>query len=318
MGRDYYATLGVPRNANAEELRKAYRRAALRWHPDKNQDMKEEAEAKFKEYAEAYDVLSDPERRRIYDHLGEDGLKRDASGAGGGASAGAMGFANDVFARIFKDIHVRSSFAPPTFSPFSGVFGDGMSGNASSGPGGGASSSAERGEKRKRQAVFDVPCTLEELYAGTTKKMKVTRTSSTLKRQPEMVLEVNVKAGWKAGTKVTFQREGDELGSSGVAQDVVFVIREKRHSVFRREGSNLLHHRQIPLVDALCGFKFDLPHLEPDRILRVTVNDVVTPSYTKVVKGKGMPSSKDPDTKGDVVVTFDIVYPKAVEPEAKE
>jgi len=177
---------------------------------------------------------------------------------------------------------------------------------------------AAAGGDRKRPAVFDLNCSLEDLYNGTTRKLKVKRTSTTLQREGEKVLEIAVKPGWKAGTKVTFPKEGDEIGSSGDAQDVVFVIREKRHDLYTREGSNLLHHRKIPLVDALTGFEFELPHLEQDKTLRVKIADMVTPTYTKIVRGKGMPSSKDPNAKGDLVLTFDIVYPRAVSDESKE
>mmetsp|Transcript_14718 Transcript_14718/g.42187 ORF Transcript_14718/g.42187 Transcript_14718/m.42187 type:complete len:191 (+) Transcript_14718:3-575(+) len=168
-----------------------------------------------------------------------------------------------------------------------------------------------------RPAVFELGCTLEELYNGTTKKMKVKRTSTTLQRDPEAVLEVEVKPGWKAGTKVTYGGEGDEIGSTGKAQDVVFVIREKKHAIYTREGSNLLHQARIPLVDALTGFKIDVPALD-NRILRVNVRDVVTPSYTKIVRGEGMPSSKTPGAKGDLIITFDISYPRSIDESAKE
>jgi len=323
MGRDYYGILGVPRDAGADDIRKAYRKAALRWHPDKNQERKEEAEAKFKDIAEAYDVLSDPEKRQIYDQFGEEGLKGGAQGADGataGAPGGARGPAgfsyhfsgdpNDMFARFFKDSFQRSeSFGESPFDGFGGLFGGFPGGAAGAMPG---------GERRARPAVFELPCSLEELYNGTTKKMKVTRASTTLKRPSETVLEISVKPGWKAGTKVTFPGEGDEIGNTGAAQDVVFVIREKRHPLYSREGSNLLHHRKVPLVDALCGFKFELDHLEPGKTLRVTVNDMVTPTYTKVIRGKGMPSSKDPNVRGDLVVTFDIVYPQKVSAETRD
>lgn len=138
----------------------------------------------------------------------------------------------------------------------------------------------------------------------------------TLQRSPEAVLEVDVKPGWKAGTKVTFAGEGDEI--NGQAQDVVFVIREKKHAAFSREGSNLLHHRKIPLVDALTGFKIDIPMLDSqERVLRVNVRDMVTPNYAKVVKGEGMPSSKSPGMKGDLVITFDIQYPRSLSEDVK-
>mmetsp|Transcript_89625 Transcript_89625/g.214227 ORF Transcript_89625/g.214227 Transcript_89625/m.214227 type:complete len:191 (-) Transcript_89625:181-753(-) len=175
------------------------------------------------------------------------------------------------------------------------------------------------GSQASRPAVFDLQCSLEDLYNGATKKMKVKRSSASLSRDAEAVLEVTIKPGWKAGTKVTFPGEGDEIGSSGKAQDVVFVIREKRHPVFTREGSNLLHHRQIPLVDALTGFKIDVKMLDSsERILRVNVRDMVSPNYTKVVKGEGMPSTREKGVKGDLIITFDIVYPKSLSEEQKE
>jgi len=160
-------------------------------------------------------------------------------------------------------------------------------------------------------------CSLEELHNGTTRKMKVKRQSTTMKREPEIVLEVAIKPGWKSGTKVTFAGEGDETGNTGRAQDVVFVIREEQHAVFTREGSNLLHSAKIPLVDALSGFKVDIPSLD-NRILRVNVRDIVTPAYTKVIKGEGMPSSKTPGAKGDLIVTFDVVYPKTIDDATKD
>merc|ERR1719343_1391886 len=123
----------------------------------------------------------------------------------------------------------------------------------------GMGSDAGSSGQRKRPAVFDLDCSLEDLYNGARRKMKVTRTSSTLKRDTATVLEVNVKPGWKAGTKVTFASGGDEIGNTGQAQDVVFVIRERRHRIYMRDGSNLLHHRPIPLVDALTGFEFEIP-----------------------------------------------------------
>mmetsp|Transcript_42513 Transcript_42513/g.98542 ORF Transcript_42513/g.98542 Transcript_42513/m.98542 type:complete len:338 (-) Transcript_42513:96-1109(-) len=327
MGKDYYGILGLDRSASPDDIKKAYRRMALKWHPDKNQDKREEAEAKFKDIAEAYDVLSDAEKKSIYDQFGEEGLKGGAGqppsgapeGAPGGFSAPGgftyqfSGDPNDIFARFFKDSFQRSSsFGESPFEDMGGLFG-GFGPGMMGGMRGGRASGASAGPA---PAVFEVACSLEELYNGTTKKMKVKRTSVTLQREPTAVLELEVKPGWKAGTKVTFSGEGDEIGSSGRAQDVVFVIREKKHATFTREGSNLLHHARIPLVDALTGSKIDVPSLD-NRILRVNVRDIVTSSYTKVVKGEGMPSSKQPGVKGDLVITFDVYFPKTLDEDTK-
>ncbi|CAE8686638.1 unnamed protein product [Polarella glacialis] len=324
MGRDYYAILGASRDAKQDDIKKAYRKSALKWHPDKNQDKKEEAEEKFKEIAEAFDVLSDPDKRAIYDQYGEEGLKGGAPGPGPGpgfATGGPGNFSyqfsgdpNDIFARFFKDSFQRSSsFGGSQFQDMGGMFGGmGGMGGMPGMPGMPGMSGMGMGGMAARPAMFDLACTLEELYNGCTKKMKVKRKFSSLQRDAEAVLEVKVKPGWKAGTKVTFGGEGDELGNSGQAQDIVFVIREKKHEIFSREGSNLLAHRRIPLVDALTGFKVDIPTLDSqERILRVNIRDMVTPNYSKVVKGEGMPSSKNPGVKGDLIITFDIVYPQS-------
>lgn len=343
MGKDYYGILEVPRTASQDDIKKAYRRCALKWHPDKNQDKKEEAGEKFKEIAEAYDVLSDPDKKAIYDQYGEEGLKGGPAPGGHGASGfgGPQGFSyqfrgdpNDMFARFFKDSFERSSsFGESPFEDggFASLFGGmggmpGMGGMSFGGmpgaqgfmPGGGSAPSGQGGMGTvARPAVFDLNLTLEDLYNGVTKKMKITRQSSTLKRDAEAVLEVVVKPGWKAGTKVTFNGKGDEIGNSGRAQDVIFVVREKKHSTFAREGSNLLHNAKIPLVDALTGCKVDIPTLDK-RILRVNIKDMVTPNYTKVVKGEGMPSTKEPPSKGDLIITFEIVYPRSLSEAAKE
>jgi len=330
-GRDYYAILGIARDANQDAIKKAYRKQALKWHPDKNADNQAEAEQKFKEVAEAYDVLSDEQKKAVYDKYGEDGLKGGPSGPGpefngdfsGGPGPGMGGFSyrysgdpHELFSRFFKDSFQRStSFGE---SPFDGMFrGFGDFGGPSGGPSGGMFGVPTGAGAKKRPAMFDLNCSLEELYGGSTKRMKVQRRSTTMKRPSEKVLEVEVKPGWKAGTKLTFSGEGDELGNSGHAQDVVFVIREKKHAHFSCEGSNLLFHTQIPLVDALTGFKVDVPTLD-NRMLRVNVRDVVNPNYAKIVKNEGMPHSKNPDVKGDLVITFDIKFPKNIDEAAKE
>jgi len=328
MGKDYYKILDIPRDADTETIKKAYRRAALKWHPDKNQDNREEAEARFKDIAEAYDVLNDKDKRQIFDMYGEEGLKGggppDAEGPQSQGFEGARGGMpggvhyqfnadpNDIFASFFKDSYKRStSFGESPFDDIGSLFGR-MGGMG--GMGGMAGMAANSGQQRV--VSIDVQCSLEELYSGTKKRMNVKRKSSTLKREPEIVLDLDVVPGYKAGTKLTFHGEGDEIGQSGQAQDLVFVIREKGHANFTREGSNLLHHRKIPLVDALTGFKLDVPTLD-NRILRVNVRDMVSPNYTKIVKGEGMPSSRAA-AKGDLIITFDIQYPRSIDSEAKE
>jgi len=332
---NYYGILGIKRDADEKAIRKAYRKKAVKWHPDKNQEKKEEAEEMFKKIAEAYDVLSDPEKRKIYDMYGAAGLKGGVptsggggGGSGGGGGGGGGGFRpgsmpgnvryggfsgdpHDLFSQFLRRrVQKQDSFEDDSTMPFADLFG-GMGGMDMGGGGGG-------GAKRPRpppKVNFDVPMSLEDLYHGKNKKLRITRKSITLKRDEKVTIEIPVQAGWKAGTKVTYKGEGDEV-SPGVAQDIVFVIQEKKHPRFAREGSDLLMNVKVPLVDALTGFQLDVTTLEP-RKLRVRIdNEIVTDKYTKVIHGAGMPNSKTKE-KGDLVITFHVVYPKRLTAEQK-
>lgn len=153
--------------------------------------------------------------------------------------------------------------------------------------------------------------TLEELYTGTTKKLKVTRrvydAASGQLVPVQEVLEVPVKAGWKEGTRITFEGKGDELPNRP-AQDVVFVIKQERHLRFLREGDDLIVKAGIPLDAALGGGKVDIPTLD-NRILRVPLKEVVTPTYERIVPNEGMPNSKT-GQKGNLRIRFEVQFPK--------
>ncbi|THG11632.1 hypothetical protein TEA_000457 [Camellia sinensis var. sinensis] len=192
MGVDYYKVLQVDRNAKDDDLKKAYRKLAMKWHPDKNPNNKKDAESKFKQISEAYDVLSDPQKRAVYDQYGEEGLKGQVPppGAGGfyagsdGGGGGPTTFrfnprsADDIFSEFFG-----------FNSPFGGM-GD-MGGSRASASGfprgmfgedifssfrGGAGGEGSGHVPRKGAAIErNLPCSLEDLYKGTTKKMKISR-----------------------------------------------------------------------------------------------------------------------------------------------
>lgn len=331
MGVDYYSVLGLGRDADEAAIKKAYRKAAVKWHPDKHAGASKAdqaaAEEKFKVVAEAFDVLSDPTKKSVYDRYGEEGLKagvgassdgsyaEEASrragstagfgGMGGAAPGGGMryefrGDPNDMFARFFRGGLERTNSAGE--GGFEDVFEMGGFGGL-----------RKKMPVRKRRPVVTVAvgCALEDLYNGTAKKLKITRKSSTLTRPAEKVLQVPIKPGFKGGTKLTFVQEGDEV-SPGTAQDVVVVLREKPHPRFVREGADLHYCHKVHLADALCG----LDHLDIEtldampRILRVNFKGVpILPTTSKLVSGEGMPDSKT-GQRGDLVVTFEILFPQ--------
>lgn len=318
---DYYKVLGVPRNATDAQLKKAYRKLALKWHPDKNQDNRKAASEKFKEIGEAYAVLSDKKKRAVYDQYGAEGLKGGipASGAGGAGGAGPGGFqfnfsdqaASDIFQQFFGTNNPFEAFGSGRSrmggmgglgGMFSG-FGDGFGGM-------GARAGVSKGPSKGQTVKTQLLCSLEELYLGCSKRLKVTRkrlNPDGATRMDEKILTINVKPGWKPGTTITFPAEGDEAPNKSPS-DLAFVIGEKSHPRFTRDSNDLVHRARITLAQALTDCTISVRTLD-NRTLSIPCNEIIKPGYTKRVRGEGMPISKSPGAKGDLIIKFDIVFP---------
>ncbi|KAG2146128.1 uncharacterized protein EDB93DRAFT_1240962 [Suillus bovinus] len=364
MGADYYKTLGISRDAGEDEIKKAYKKMALKWHPDRNGGS-EEASKKFKEISEAFEVLSDKNKRTIYDQVGEEGLK----GAGSAPGAGFPGFAGGSGFPGGATFTFTSSpggggggaFAPSDpqkifeqiFSQFGGFGGGsggmgGMGGSPIFGGMGGPSSFGGRSGGRSGTSgigrspnIFDdddiggggsffgipggmpserpsprhqsststststpapsetvrpLKLSLEELFSGTTKHLKVGRRLAGGSTE-EKVLEIQVLPGWKSGTKIRFPRAGNEQ-PNGEAQDL------------------------IPLVDALTGAdgKKTIMALDGRKLQIPLPGGVVKPNQETRIPNEGMPIRKQGSTKkrGDIIVRWDIVFPDRLTPSQKE
>lgn len=327
MGKDFYNILGIKKNATDDEIKKAYRRLALKYHPDKNKTP--QAEERFKEIAEAYEVLSDKKKRDIFDQYGEEGLKGGIPGTTGNDAGGAYTYHGDpraTFAQFFGNA-----------DPFGIFFGSGdpsrifesqtmfMGDDDSFHPGAAfrtQSFNAPPNRKRQQQdppIEHDLFVSLEEIDRGCVKKMKISRMSMTTgqPRKEEKVLNITVKPGWKAGTKITFQQEGDQTPGK-IPADIVFIIRDKPHSVFKREGSDLRYKAPITLKQALCGTSISVPSLSGERFNLSTHGEVIKPTTVKRIGGKGLPFPKEPTHRGDLIVSFDIKFPDSIQHGAKE
>ncbi|KAF8399399.1 hypothetical protein HHK36_015263 [Tetracentron sinense] len=310
MGVDYYNILKVGRNANEDDLKKAYKRLAMRWHPDKNPSNKKEAEAKFKQISEAYDVLSDPQKRQIYDLYGEEGLKSgqfppspfDAA-AGGAHPNPSFRFnprdAEDLFDEFFGGSDAGGGR--------NRVFGESYFRNAGNQP------------HRKAPAVENkLPCSLEDLYKGSKKKMKISRTvpdASGKPRTVEEILAIDIKPGWKKGTKITFPEKGNQEPGI-IPADLIFVVDEKPHAVYKRDENDLVVNQRISLLDALTGKTLNLTTLD-GRNLTIPLTDIVKPGYEVIFPNEGMPISKEPMKKGNLRIKFDIKFPSRLTAEQK-
>jgi len=334
--RKYYDLLGVTETATDAELKKAYRQKALRLHPDKGGDPE-----MFKEVTNAYQVLSDPQKRSIYDTRGEAGLSE--SGGMGGMDP------QDLFSQLFGG--------------GGGFFGGGGRG--------------ERGGRKSKDLVHRIHVTLEDLYKGKTTKLALTRNvicpkcdgrggkegsvrscnschgrgvRVTLRQMGPMIqqmqspcdecsglgeiidrknqckncsarktvsekkfLEVHIDRGMRSGQTITFAGESDQ--APGVEPgDVVIVIEEKPHEKFRRAGNNLITDVEIDLLTALGGGQFSIRHLD-DRVLVVTLvpGEVIKQDSVKVITGQGMPSQRHHEM-GDLFVKIAIAWPESIDP----
>ncbi|XP_076943228.1 uncharacterized protein LOC143613405 [Bidens hawaiensis] len=277
MGIDYYNILKVNRNATDEDLKKAYRRLAMIWHADKNlNNNKSDAEAKFKQISEAYDVLSDPNKRQLYDLYGHQFNNNNNNGKTN------YGFnprnAEDIYAELFRNVNTGDNSS----SSFSG---------------------------KKAPAVENMlACSLFDLYKGAKKKMKISRTYGFIKiRTVEEILTIEIKHGWKKGTKITFPEKGNQEPGV-IAADLIFVIDEKPHDIFTRDGNDLLVNQEISLLEALTGKTIELTTLD-GRNLVVPVTEMVKPGYELTIANEGMPISKDPRKRGNLRIKFDVRYP---------
>eukprot|EP00768_Dysnectes_brevis_P002087 gnl/Dysnectes_brevis/1648_a1875_1729.p1 GENE.gnl/Dysnectes_brevis/1648_a1875_1729~~gnl/Dysnectes_brevis/1648_a1875_1729.p1 ORF type:complete len:331 (+),score=107.08 gnl/Dysnectes_brevis/1648_a1875_1729:33-1025(+) len=314
MGKNYYDIIGVKRTATPDEIKRAYRKLALIWHPDKNDD-KVAAERKFKEISEAYSVLSDPEKRGIFDRFGEEGLRgvgpSNTSTTVGGAPRvtfhGIPTFSMDDAHRIFE-----SFFS--TVNPFAAEFGMGMT-DFGSFPGLDQRDWRPRARRLRKDpdVEVDLLLTLEELFHGCTKHRRITRRSVRADGSFDNAAEevaIDVKPGWKAGTRVRFHNLGDEAPNV-IPADVVFVVKEKEHPRFKRSGNNLLMSLSVPLNAALCGFSTTVQTLD-DRSLHVAVTEVVRPGFQFVLRGEGMPISRGDGRKGDLIIEFSVTFPRHI------
>jgi DnaJ-class molecular chaperone len=257
-----YNILEIKKEATQNEIRVAYKKLALQWHPDKNDD-KILAENKFKKICEAYFVLSNPEQRRQYD------------------------IAISPPPQIPRQ---RRPPAPPQDEP------------------------KETKKNSVQQQIVKV--TLEELFTGCLKKFKIkskifiNMNETTVK---EKIIEFDVKQGWKDGTKITFEQTGDQLHPTIPQNDIEFVIESLPHSLFKREGDDLIYTAAISLKQALCGGYFEMQHLDGVK-RKIPLKGITTPNMKRTIQNEGMPISKSKNKeRGNLHIQFDVIFPEDIE-----
>jgi len=334
---EFYERLEIPPTASVEDIKKAYKKLAIKFHPDKNLNNPSASE-KFKEISEAYEILSDDKKRQMYDKYGKDAMKE------GGFSAHS---AEDIFASFFGG------------GGFGGMFGGG----------------GRQGPRKGENIMHELQVSLEDLYKGKTSKLAVQRNVLCPKcegsgakpgvepikcktcdgkgirliikqmgpmiqqmqtvcgdcggkgeiikeedkcknckgkkvEKDKKVLQVYVDPGMAHGQKIVFAGEADEAPGMEPG-DIIFVISEKKHDTFKRQGIDLWMEYTLPLIEALAGFDFTIKHLD-DRVLHIKSEkgDVVKPGDIRTIVGEGMPTHKRPFDKGNLYIKFNIEFPK--------
>jgi len=313
--QDYYDILGVPRGASADEIKKAHRKLVRKYHPDVNKNNKE-AEEKFKEVQEAYDVLSDETKRRNYDQFGH-------AGVGMGGAPGGGGDPFEAFRRAQGQ--GGGGGGRTTYRGGPGVtvedfdFGGGGAGGAdfgdifeqifgSRGPAGRAGAGARPRPQAQPQRGSDVehPVTLtfEQAARGTTLPLQINRDGHL------ETIDVKIPAGVKDGSRVRIRGKGQQ--SNGEPGDLYIITRVLEHPYFRRDGLDILLDLPLSLYEALLGTKVEVPTLEGPVTLTIPPG---TSSHAKLrIKGRGIHRGEE---RGDQFVITKIVAPKSLDDDDK-
>eukprot|EP00744_Colponema_vietnamica_P000383 GILI01000678.1.p2 GENE.GILI01000678.1~~GILI01000678.1.p2 ORF type:complete len:432 (-),score=173.40 GILI01000678.1:570-1865(-) len=325
----YYEILGVEKTASTEEIKKAFRKAAVKHHPDKGGDVE-----KFKEMASAYEVLSDPEKRRIYDEFGEDGLKEGGGGGGdptdifdllmggrrgrGGSGAPRQRKGEDVVHPItvtLEDIYNGKTTKLAVnkdviCSGCEGKGGDSVKECTSCNGQGVKIAIRQIGPGMiTQQQVICKECSGEGKIISEKDRCQQCKGNKTVKERK--VLEVFVDKGVPNNHKIVFAGEADQAPNT-LPGDIIFVVKEKNHDVFTRKGADLVMEKSITLAEALTGFKFVLEHLDKRQLLiQSNPGEIIKPGDVKCVPDEGLPTHKNPFLKGRLFIKFTIRFPEA-------
>jgi DnaJ family protein A protein 2 len=334
---ELYEILGVAVDVDENGLKRSYRKLALKFHPDKNQGNEEAAE-KFKQIGHAYEVLSDPDKRTLYDRHGKKGLEQGGGGGGGDHDA------SDIFSMFFgggsrpkgepkpkdiihelpvtlEDMYLGKTkkIAATRDRLCDQCDAQGVKPGAQREH---CSDCNGRGVRIVMQQVFpgmvqrgQAPCPTCDGQGQRVRASDLCNKCQGKKVAKEKkILEVHIEKGMKKGDHVRFAGEGDQIPGVKLSGDILLVIGQKPHDMFKRVGSHLLLNHTISLQEALCGFELPIKHLDK-RVVVAKINPgvVVDPNFAWTLHREGMPV---PNTggceRGNLVIHFDVEFPSSL------
>ena len=278
MKRDYYEVLGVDRNVSQNDLKKAFKRLAIKYHPDKNPGNKE-AEDKFKEAAEAYEILSDPSKRTTYDQFGHQGVN---------SSFGQSGFRNvdinDIFNNIFGGDEIFGDI-------FGDIFGGGM----------------RRGPRRGRNIQMSLDLSLEDAVFGKSIEINLPNTRKKV--------SVNIPAGVDTGNKIRLSGEGEPSQYGGDNGDLFIVVNVLGHEFFEREANHLYCEIPLRIDQAILGDEIEVPTLTKKVLLKIPPETQTGKVFKLRDLGAG---SLHGNSKGDLFIRVVVETPSRINGEQKK
>lgn len=306
--KDYYAVLGVSKTATPDEIKRAYRKLARKYHPDMNPGDRQ-AEARFKEINEAYEVLSEPEKRQKYDQYGQYWKQVGNVGAGGWPGGGPAGFATDMGGFDFSQFSSFDDFInellgrvggsskrntrwSTSYRQTTGPSGNGFEDFAYGGFGG---TSGDR--------EGNISLTLAEAFHGTTKRLNV----------GNEIINVRIPPGAKPGSRIRLRGKG-QVTAYGQRGDLYLTVQIQPHQFFQFEGDNLVCEVPIAPDEAVLGATIDVP--TPDGTVKMTIPPGIRSGQSLRLRGKGWPQAKG--DRGDQLVRIQIVTPKTISATERE
>jgi curved DNA-binding protein len=301
--RDYYETLGVSKTATEDEIRSAFRKLARKYHPDVAKD-KKSAEEKFKQINEAYEVLSDPEKRRKYDQLGanwnQPGGFQPPPDWGGQRPGGGS------YRHFGGDGGVEFEFGGTGFSDFFEAFFGGGRGSSAFGGFGQRPAGAERGN----DVEADIMVPLEEALHGATRTVSLRRAGA----KKVETYQVKIPRGVREGQRIRLAGQGEAGERGGKSGDLFLRVRLARHPDFRVEGSDLIHEAKIYPWQAVLGTELEVPTLEGH--VRLKVPPGTRSGQRFRLRERGLPSSSG--ARGDLYVEVQVEVPKKITERERE
>ena len=245
MDKKLYEVLEINKYSSQEEIKKAYKKMAMKWHPDRNPHNKEIAEEKFRKINHAYRVLTDKNKKKF------------------------VNYENDIFENFYKYINKNKS----------------------------------------QKIIKELHLDLEDLYFGKQKKLKIIRFNINGEKE-ELTIPINIKRGYKDGDKILYKGAGNEyIGNKN--EDILFIIREKKHSFFRKESHNLILDFHINLKDIINKKKIEYYTIDNIKMSFTCNEEINEWNIRKIIKNKGMPYMKESEMLfGDLILNINVEFPK--------